>query len=340
MQKYQNSIVIARSSSPNGPVVPASGVTVTVYIFGTPTLATIYSDNGLTVKANPITADINGSFDFYAADGRYTLHVTGSDITTFDVTDILLEDPIDGSAAVFSTLVATGQVSLGGNTGSESFRVSQASAGAVNRVQVIGALTGAAPRIGVEGSDTNINYGIYSKGTGSIQFLTNGGALEQFRVSNTTSAVNFIGVTGSITAQAPSFTAQGTDTDIGINYTAKGAGIHTFNTRVIAPALTASAGDIQANTGNLVANTVGNGLRIREGANSKQDVATLVAGTVTINNTSITANSRVFAFCQTPGGTPGFLRCSARSAGVSYTILSSSGTDTSTIAVLITEPAP
>ncbi|MFD5491605.1 hypothetical protein ACFWH4_01355 [Streptomyces sp. NPDC127091] len=83
----------------------------------------------------------------------------------------------------------------------------------------------------------------------------------------------------------------------------------------------------------------GKGLRVKEGTNAKMGVATLAAGTVTVANTSITATSRVFLTCQTPGGTPGFLRVSARTAGTSFTILSSSGTDTSVVAWLIVEPA-
>lgn len=85
--------------------------------------------------------------------------------------------------------------------------------------------------------------------------------------------------------------------------------------------------------------TVGRGLRVAEGANGKMNRATLVGGTVTVANTSVTATSEIFAFCQTPGGTPGWLRCSARVAGTSFTILSSSGTDTSVIAWQIFEPA-
>jgi hypothetical protein len=84
--------------------------------------------------------------------------------------------------------------------------------------------------------------------------------------------------------------------------------------------------------------TVGKGLQVKEGTNAKMGVATLVGGTVTVANTSVTTNSRIFLTCQTPGGTPGFLRVSARTAGTSFTILSSSGTDTSVVAWLIMEP--
>lgn len=81
-----------------------------------------------------------------------------------------------------------------------------------------------------------------------------------------------------------------------------------------------------------------NGIRVREGANAKQGVATLVAGTVVVANTTITANSRIFLTTQVPGGTPGFLRVSARVVGTSFTILSSNAADTSVVAYEIFEP--
>lgn len=40
--------------------------------------------------------------------------------------------------------------------------------------------------------------------------------------------------------------------------------------------------------------TAGKGLKVAEGSNAKQGTATLVAGTVTVSNTSVTANSRIF----------------------------------------------
>lgn len=91
--------------------------------------------------------------------------------------------------------------------------------------------------------------------------------------------------------------------------------------------------------GNLLVQQAGKGLRVKEGSNAKQGTATLVAGTVTVSNTSVTANSRIFLTSQADGGTPGWLRVSARTASTSFTITSSSGTDTSTVAYQIFEPA-
>lgn len=77
-----------------------------------------------------------------------------------------------------------------------------------------------------------------------------------------------------------------------------------------------------------------NGLNVGTGTNISQikhGRATLVGGTVTVSDTSVTANSRIFVSSAVDGGVPGWLRVSARSAGVSFTILSSSGTDTSQV---------
>lgn len=81
------------------------------------------------------------------------------------------------------------------------------------------------------------------------------------------------------------------------------------------------------------------GVKFVEGSNARMGTATLTAGAATVSNTSVTANSRIFLTSQADGGTPGWLRVSARTASTSFTITSSSGTDTSTVAWIIYEPA-
>lgn len=83
--------------------------------------------------------------------------------------------------------------------------------------------------------------------------------------------------------------------------------------------------------------TAGRGLKVAEGSNAKQGAVALAAGTATVSNTSVTATSRIFLTSQSDGGTPGWLRVSARVAGTSFTITSSSATDTSTVAYEIFE---
>lgn len=84
--------------------------------------------------------------------------------------------------------------------------------------------------------------------------------------------------------------------------------------------------------------TAGGGIAIKEGANARMGVATLVAGTVTVANTSVTANTRVATFRQAAGGTLGHLS-TATVAATSFTITSSSATDTSVVAWVLFEPA-
>lgn len=94
-----------------------------------------------------------------------------------------------------------------------------------------------------------------------------------------------------------------------------------------------SSGDIQITA-------IGKGLQIKTGTNAKIGTAVLVGGTVTVANTSVTANSRIFVTSNTDGGTPGWLRVSAKTVGTSFVITSSSGTDTSTVAWIIVESIP
>ena len=92
--------------------------------------------------------------------------------------------------------------------------------------------------------------------------------------------------------------------------------------------------------GALTLGTATGGIAIKEGGGAaRMGRATLVAGTVVIANTSVTANTEVIAFIQTPGGTPGAVYCSARSAGVSFTLTSTSGADTSVVGYVLFEPS-
>ena len=88
----------------------------------------------------------------------------------------------------------------------------------------------------------------------------------------------------------------------------------------------------------------GAGLAVKEGTNCKQGTATLVAGVVTVSNTAVTANSRVFVQRQTDGGTVAASYSITRTAGVSLTITARDGAgaaqtlDTSTLAYQMFEP--
>jgi hypothetical protein len=97
--------------------------TVSVYNTGTLTLATIYSDNAGTGKANPFTANVNGSFIFYAANGRYDVTMSaGGFPQATTISDILLYDGIV-AGGVTSVNALTGALTVTSGTAGTNFAV-------------------------------------------------------------------------------------------------------------------------------------------------------------------------------------------------------------------------
>jgi hypothetical protein len=82
--------------------------TVTVYDTGTLNLATIYSDEGVTPKANPFTASVTGYWFFYAADGDYDVKFSGGGLAApFTLSDYKL---YSAGAGITSLGALTGAV--------------------------------------------------------------------------------------------------------------------------------------------------------------------------------------------------------------------------------------
>ncbi|WP_202516589.1 glycosyl hydrolase family 28-related protein [Streptomyces sp. SID161] len=75
------------------------------------------------------------------------------------------------------------------------------------------------------------------------------------------------------------------------------------------------------------------------GTAARMGTAVLSAGTVTVSTTAVTATSVIVLTTQTPGGTVGAPYVHARIAGTSFTIKSTSASDTSTVGWRILDPA-
>ena len=73
----------------------SEGVSITVYLTGTTTKATLYLDKGVTQITNPVTSDANGRFNFYVANGDYDLKFTGPNINSYTITDIEIVDCLE-----------------------------------------------------------------------------------------------------------------------------------------------------------------------------------------------------------------------------------------------------
>lgn len=96
----------------------------------------------------------------------------------------------------------------------------------------------------------------------------------------------------------------------------------------VTPVIPASpAGQFPFNS-SLTIGLAGNVTSVKSG---QSGLATLVAGTVVVTNTFVTANSRIFLSAQDTN-TTGALKVSARTAGTSFTITSSGGSDTGVVA--------
>lgn len=69
--------------------------TISVFLTGTNNLASLFGDNGVTPKANPFTAASDGSWFFYAANGRYDITIVGTAggvSVNRSIGDVLLND--------------------------------------------------------------------------------------------------------------------------------------------------------------------------------------------------------------------------------------------------------
>ena len=129
-----------------------------------------------------------------------------------------------GSATTFKTLSST--LSLTTPAG-EQLRVSDSGNATSDYVQISG---GANPFIATGGASANSNLSISSRGTGSISFRTNGVNQVQMQVTHTASAVNYVQVTGAPTGGQVTISAQGSDTNIPLQFNSKGNQAFNFYT--------------------------------------------------------------------------------------------------------------
>ena len=74
---------------------------VYVYVGSTNTLATLYSDNGVTPTVNPVTTNADGEYAFYAANGTYTLNIQATGYASDSRPGTIVFDPADGGTGSF-----------------------------------------------------------------------------------------------------------------------------------------------------------------------------------------------------------------------------------------------
>lgn len=111
----------------------------------------------------------------------------------------------------------------------EMFRLLDAAVSSSNYLSLEQGGGGIIARTG--GSGTNLPISFSTKGTGGYVFGTNSSvSTQQFGISHTASAVNYVQVTGAATGGRVTISSQGSDTNIGMLYNLKGAASHVFQT--------------------------------------------------------------------------------------------------------------
>lgn len=239
-------------------------------------------------------------------------------------------------------VVLTGTDDGGGGNLTPQYGVSVTSSSSV--VIASGNINAVSAGLNDGGGNTTFLYGPMVTGTGITSWIwtgiasttaaTAGTTVLQSKVTGDTQQRIIVGADGKINWGSGSVA---TDTDL---YRSAAGSLQTDG--FFAMGSGQSSGQFTTFTGAakaLVAGTAGGGLAVKEGTNARSGTATLVGGTVTVANTSVTATTRIQVTSNADGGTPGWLRVSARTAGTSFTITSSSGTDTSTVAWFLVEPA-
>ena len=99
-------------------------------------------------------------------------------------------------------------------------------ASAVNYMAAVNGPTGTGPSLQIAGSDTNVGFLLYSKGTGLITLrssLSGGTVLTVTPIAGT--GANYINVTNAVTTASPTISANGSDTNVDINIAGKGTGV-------------------------------------------------------------------------------------------------------------------
>ena len=99
----------------NGDIFSLASATITVYDEGTLDLSSIYSDEGVTAKSNPFTAETSGRFFFYAANGVYDVKISKVGYDDYTLTEVKLEDPFGGAYVPSAGGTMTGLLVLSGD---------------------------------------------------------------------------------------------------------------------------------------------------------------------------------------------------------------------------------
>jgi len=267
-----------------------------------------------SVSAAPAWATISGA------------DVTGAALTKTDDTNVTLTLGGTPATALLNasslTLGWTGQLSIargGNNVGSQT----------TNGVLF-------------NNGTQNTTSSSFSYTTGLLTSTTNSGGFSQIRAQYTTTS----GVAGLVADRFDQATGTAR-----MQYRTNGsavwsvelrpadASLHFYDETNSTDRVTISqTGDLTALTGNILVNTPGKTIEIKEGSNACKGTVTLVAGAATVSTTAVGTNDMIVLSPFTAGGTPGSIPFPTITNGASFSLAGLS-TDTSTYKWLIVKAA-
>lgn len=161
-----------------------------------------------------------GSFDILRI--SHSAAGVGVRVASVDPTGSASYEPmfVDGDGVTLQSQTAS-SVTLG-TVGGQQLEVANTAA-AVNYLQVTGGAAGNGAALSARGADTNIALSLASKGAGSVIFQTGGGW--QAAIGNVAATVNYVVLSGGAAGNAVTLSTQGSDTDVDLALTPKGAGL-------------------------------------------------------------------------------------------------------------------
>ena len=286
MQRYTDNVI-----NQNG--VPVVGASILVLTHLTQAVATLYSDDGITATTNPVVTNRLGQFSFYAADGRYDMQISGAGAETLVIADVMLEDPQDGSDAIFTNVEITDTLTVNG------LDITGPVAGAVTSVDLT-----AGTGISVSGGPITASGAITVVNTAPDQVvsITSGTAISatgtypNFTIDNTAPdqvVVLTQGGTTTITGTYPNFTISSDDQFDGTVTSIDASGGTTglsFSGGPVTGAGTLTLGGVLAVTNG------GTGATSATDARTNLSVYSTTETTTAINNSAATVEGNALAY--------------------------------------------
>jgi hypothetical protein len=288
---------------------------------GTTTIATTMSGGSQTSNFINITATLPTTLTAQTTGINILLTSAGSSVQQINGFSVQLLAGYTGA----TTVVACQVLSFVAGTG-----VAPYSGSSLGNFGIFGGSLGATvgTNVGFYGLGANggVNYGVFGEATTTKNGATNVGVVGT-AINAGTTPIQVGGYFGLLGGANPTFTS---------------CAICANNGSVAAPVALFQVGGVTKSSvdanGNLTTQAAGIGLQIKSGSNARIGTGTLSGGTLTVANTSVTANTRVFLTDTTSGALTNVGSLTVvTTAGTGFVVTSSNVLDTSTFNWLLVE---